>query len=134
MVALENALAAALRDIPECLAVGYLDLQANAPLAVQSLDLPSVKLLNNAVLASFFQEHNLHGIEHLYAKTNRTTEDANQHMREMILFSDNLLYVFIRGIRNRSHVGCFVTQARANVAALLTQARQLMPQLELKAV
>jgi glycerol-3-phosphate responsive antiterminator len=48
----------------------------------------------------------------------------------MIVNSDNLIHVFIRGKTNQDHVVTFVCRKSANMGMVLTKARSAMPEIE----
>jgi hypothetical protein len=48
----------------------------------------------------------------------------------MIIFSDNLLHVFIRGKKHPDHVTVFVARKSANIGMMLAKARIALPSLE----
>ena len=48
----------------------------------------------------------------------------------MIIFSDNLLHVFLRGNKNTDHIAVFVARRSANIGMMLTKSRLQLSTLE----
>jgi len=76
-----------------------------------------------------FQGPNVVTIENMFKKA-RGVEDGKHYFNEMIVNSDNLIHVFIRGKVNDEHVVAFVCRKSANLGMVLTKSRSAMPGLE----
>lgn len=132
MLALENALGKAIREIPECVAGGYVDMTTGMLLAVKTVDSHPREVLDlvSAATADLFQGSNVVAIERMFKKSRGLKEDGHHYFQEMIVFSDNLLHVFLRGKKNSDHVAVFVSRKSANIGMMLAKARLLLPALE----
>jgi len=128
---LEGALQTAIASIPECLAAGYIDLSSGMLLGIRSVDSqPSevVELLA-AATADLYQGTNVRMIETIFKKARGLKDDGHHYFQEIIINSDNLIHVFLRG-KNEEQVGCFVCRKSANLGMAITKARAAMPALE----
>lgn len=132
MLALEKALSNAVRDLPECVAGGYVDMTTGMLLAVKTVDSHPREVLDlvAAATADMFQGSNVSAIERMFKKSRGIKDDGHHYFQEMIVFSDNLLHVFIRGKKYPDHVAVFVSRKNANIGMLLSKARMSMPALE----
>jgi len=132
MMALENALGKAIREIPECVAGGYVDMTTGMLLGVKTVDSHPREVLDlvSAATADLFQGSNVTAIERMFKKARGLKDDGHHYFQEIIVFSDNLLHVFLRGKRNGEHVGVFVARRSANIGMMLAKARIMMPLLE----
>ncbi len=128
---LEQELQASITNIPECVAAGYVDLSTGMLLAIRTVDSHPQEIMEMLASATsdMFQGPNVVAIENMFKKA-RGVEDNNHYFNEMIINSDNLIHIFIRGKVNQEHVVCFVCRKSANLGMALTKARSSMPSLE----
>jgi len=128
---LEQELQASITNIPECVAAGYVDLSTGMLLAIRTVDSHPQEILEMlaAATSDMFQGSNVVAIENMFKKA-RGVEDNAHYFNEMIVNSDNLIHIFIRGKENQEHVVCFVCRKSANLGMALTKARSSMPGLE----
>jgi hypothetical protein len=132
MIALENALGKAVREVPECVAAGYVDMTTGMLLAVKTVDSHPREVLDlvAAATADLFQGSNVVAIERMFKKARGLKDDGHHYFQEMIIFSDNLLHVFIRGKKHPDHIAVFVARKSANIGMMLAKARIQLPLLE----
>lgn len=132
MTPLENALGKAIREIPECVAGGYVDMSTGMLLAVKTVDSHPREVLDlvSAATADLFQGSNVVAIERMFKKSRGLKDDGHHYFQEMIIFSDNLLHVFVRGKKNNEHVVVFVARKSANIGMMLAKSRLVLPTLE----
>lgn len=132
MNSLETALAKAVRDLPECVAGGYVDLTTGMLLGVKTVDSHPREVLDlvSAATADLFQGSNVVAIEKMFKKARGLKDDGHHYFQEMIVFSDNLLHLFLRGKKNNDHVAVFVARKSANIGMLLAKGRLVLPNLE----
>ena len=132
MIALENALTKAIRDIPECVAGGYVDMTTGMLLGVKTVDSHPREVLDlvSAATADLFQGSNVSAIEKMFKKARGIKDDGHHYFQEMIVFSDNLLHIFLRGKKNPEHVAVFVSRKSANIGMMLAKGRMALPSLE----
>lgn len=128
---LEDQLQQAITSVPECVASGYVDLSTGMLLAVKTVDSHPAEVLEllAAATADMFQGSNVVAIENMFKKS-RGVEDGKHYFNEMIVNSDNLIHVFIRGKVNDEHVVAFVCRKSANLGMALTKARSALPAIE----
>ena len=128
---LEQELQTSITNIPECVAAGYVDLSTGMLLAIRTVDSHPQEVLEMlaAATADMFQGPNVVAIENMFKKA-RGVDDAGHYFNEMIVNSDNLIHIFIRGKQNQEHVVGFVCRKSANLGMALTKARASMPTLE----
>jgi len=131
MADLNGALQAAIANVPECLAAGYVDLSSGMLLGIKSVDSHpnEVVELLAAATSDLYQGTNVRMIESLFKKARGLADDGHHYFQEFIINSDNLIHVFIRG-KNEEQVACFVCRKTANLGMALTKARGAMPALE----
>lgn len=124
-MSLDNKLAEAISNIPECLAAGYVDMSTGMLLGVKTADSHPQEILDMvaAATADLFQGKTVVEIENHF-KAARGEGDSDKHyFQEMIVFSDNLLHVFIRTKKYPDHVIVFVSRKTANIGMVLTKSR-----------
>ena len=128
---LNNALQTASAAIPECLASGYIDLASGMLLGIKSVDSQPTEVVEllAAATADLFQGVNVKMIESIFKKARGLQDDGHHYFQEIIINSDNLIHIFIRG-KNEEQVACFVCRKSANLGMALTKARASMPALE----
>ena len=131
MANLENALQTAISSIPECLAAGYIDLSSGMLLGIKSVDSQPTEVVEllAAATADLFQGTNVNLIEGIFKKARGLKDDGHHYFQEILINSDNLIHIFIRG-KNEQQVACFVCRKSANLGMALTKSRNAMPALE----
>jgi hypothetical protein len=131
-MSLDNALQQAVTNIPECVAAGYVDLSSGMLLGIKTVDSHPSEVLEllAAATADLFQGSNVVTIENMFKKARGLPIDDYHYFQEMIVNSDNLIHIFIRGKTNQDHVVTFVCRKSANLGMVLTKARSSMPQIE----
>lgn len=128
---LNNALQTAITSVPECLAAGYIDLSSGMLLGIKSVDSQPTEVIEllAAATADLYQGKNVRTIESIFKKARGLKDDGHHYFQEIIVNSDNLIHVFIRG-KNEQQVACFVCRKATNLGMALTKARGAMPMLE----
>lgn len=128
---LEQQLQASVATVPECVAAGYVDLSTGMLLGVKTVDSHPAEVLEllAAATSDMFQGANVVTIENMFKKA-RGVEDGKHYFNEMIVNSDNLIHVFMRGNVNDEHVVVFVCRKSANLGMVLTKARTALPAVE----
>lgn len=129
---LDKALTAARTEIPECVAAGYVDITSGFLLGVKTVDSHPHEVLDLVAAATgdIFQGKNVVQIEQLFKKSRGITGDSSHYFNEIVVFSTNLLHVFIRSKRNANHVAVFVCRASANIGMVLAKSRLAVPTIE----
>ncbi|HEY6093723.1 MAG TPA: hypothetical protein VIU93_02100 [Gallionellaceae bacterium] len=131
MANLDNALQTAISSIPECLAAGFVDLASGMLLGIKTVDSHPQEVMDllAAATSDLYQGTNVRMIESIFKKARGLKEDGHHYFQEIIINSDNLIHVFLRG-KNEEQVACFVCRRTANLGMALTKARSAMPALE----
>lgn len=129
---IDTALAKAQQEVPECVAVGLVDMSTGMLLGVKTLDSHPQEVLDlvAAATADLFQGASVSTIEKLFRKSRGQPENGHHYFKEIIVFSDNLLHLFMRSKKNTSHAAVFVTRASVNIGMALSRARITMGELE----
>lgn len=131
MADLNGALQTSIASIPECLAAGYIDLSSGMLLGIKTVDSQPTEVVEllAAATADLYQGTNVRMIESIFKKARGLKDDGHHYFQEIIINSDNLIHVFLRG-KNQEQVACFVCRKSANLGMALTKARGAMPVLE----
>lgn len=120
------------KEVPECVAAGYVDMSTGMLLGVVTVDSHPREVLDlvAAATADLFQGQSVQTIERLFRKSRGQAEDGAHYFNEILVFSENLLHVFLRSKKYPSQSAVFVCRASANMGMALTKARTMMPNLE----
>jgi len=133
-VSLDQSLADVVKNVPECLAAGWVDMATGMLLGVKTVDSHPQEVLDLVAAATgdLFQGQNVTAIEQLF-KRSRGVPDTGQHyFQQIIVLSDNLIHVFIRGKKNPDQVLVAVARGNANLGMCLTKTRLELSKLEEK--
>ena len=130
-MSLDAALNKAASLVPECLAAGYVDTESGMLLAIKTVDSHPREVIDlvAAATADLFNGPNVSMIERMFKKSRGVADDGHHYFQEIIVNSDNLIHVFLRGKRQQQVV-CFVCRKGANLGMVLTKARVAMPEVE----
>jgi hypothetical protein len=125
-------LARAQQAIPDCVAAGYVDMSTGMLLGVKTVDSHPQEVLDlvAAATADLFQGQNVTSIERLFRKARGHGEDGNHYFKEIVVFSENLLHVFLRAKKKKDQAAVFVTRASANIGMVLSKSRQCLTDIE----
>lgn len=128
----DNAIAKAVSNIPECLAAGVVDLDSGMLLGVRTVDSHPQEVLDMLAAATqdLFQGQNVVSIENIFKKSRGLELDDYHYFKEIIVNSENLIHVFVRGKQHPQYVMTFVCRLSANLGMVLTKARAQVPVLE----
>ncbi|MFA9202645.1 MAG: hypothetical protein ACEQSD_01430 [Flavobacteriales bacterium] len=132
MASLDDALQRAMTSVPDCVAAGFVDLSSGMILSIKTVDSHPSEVFDflAAATADLFQGPNVAAIEAIFKKARGLPENVEQHyFQEIIVNSDNLIHVFIRG-KKQQQVVCYVCRKGANLGMVLTKARAGMPAIE----
>ncbi len=129
---LDGALQAAITSVPECVAAGYIDLTTGMLLGIKTVDSHPQEILEllAAATSDMFQGTNVVTIEKMFKKARGLKDDGHHYFNEMIVNSDNLVHVFMRGKKNEEQVLGLVCRKSANLGMVLTKARASMATVE----
>lgn len=131
-MALDATLTKAQQSIPECVAAGYVDMSTGMLLGVKTVDSHPQEVLDlvAAATADLFQGQSVTSIEKLFRKSRGQGENGQHYFKEIIVFSENLLHVFLRSRKKQDQAVVFVCRANANIGMVLTKSRQSLPEIE----
>ena len=131
-MSLDAAIHKATQNVPECVAAGYVDMSTGMLLGVKTVDSHPSEVLDlvSAATADLFQGSNVSAIERLFKKSRGLSDDGHHYFQEIIVFSDNLLHVFMRGKKYTDHAVVFVCRKSANVGMVLAKSRMQLGPLE----
>lgn len=131
-MALDTTLAKAQQSIPECVAAGYVDMSTGMLLGVKTVDSHPQEVLDlvAAATADLFQGQSVTTIEKLFRKSRGQAENGTHYFREIIVFSENLLHVFLRSKKKNDQAVVFVCRGNANIGMVLTKSRQSLSEIE----
>ena len=132
MSKLDAVLQKSVTSVPDCVATGFIDLASGMLLGVKTVDSHPHEVIEllAAATADLFQGPNVVSIEKLFRTARGVPEDGHHYFQEIIVNSDNLLHVFMRGKRYPDYVAVFVCRKSANLGMALTKSRMAMPELE----
>lgn len=131
-MSLDAQLNEAIKTVPECLAAGYVDVETGMLLGVKTVDSHPSEVLDllAAATADLFQGPNVVAIEDIFKKARGTSDSDAHYFQEMLVMSDNLLHLFMRGKTYSDHIVTFVCRKSVNIGMALTKARMEVPKLE----
>ncbi len=133
MSQLDTALQQAIASVPECLAGGYVDIASGMLLSVRTIDSHPREVLDlvAAATADLYQGPNVSMIEKLFRQSRGLPPDDNAHyFQEIIVNSENLIHLFLRGKLHSDYVLVLVCRRVANLGMALTKARLALPSIE----
>ena len=124
-MSLDSALAKAQSEVPECVAAGYVDMTTGMLLGVKTVDSHPQEVLDlvAAATADLFQGSSVTSIEKLFRKSRGQSEDGTHYFQEIMVYSDNLIHVFLRSKKNQQQAAVFVCRVTANLGMVITKAR-----------
>jgi hypothetical protein len=131
-MSLDNAIQQALNSIPECVAGGYVDMSTGMLLGVKTVDSHPAEVLDlvAAATADLFQGPTVISIEKMFRKSRGQAESDSHYFQEIMVFSENLLHVFMRCKTYPNHAVVFVCRKSVNIGMALTKARMALSAIE----
>jgi hypothetical protein len=116
----------AMSEVPECVAVGCVDVATGMLRSVRTVDSHPQEILDmvSAATVDLFQGVNVTAIENMFKKARGVKgEDGQHYFQEIVVFSENLLHMFLRMKNNVNHVLVFVCRRSANVGMVIAKSR-----------
>ncbi|MDP1829334.1 MAG: hypothetical protein Q8L48_39075 [Archangium sp.] len=131
-MSLDTVLSKVQQEVPECVAVGYVDMSTGMLLGVKTLDSHPQEVLDlvAAATADLFQGKSVTAIEKMFRKSRGQPEDARHYFNEIIVFSENLLHTFLRSKKSSGHAVVFVCRSTANIGMVLSKSRVALLEVE----
>ena len=124
MSSIDQAISQAQGMVPDCLAVGCVDVDSGFLMGVKTVDSHPREVLDlvAAATADLFQGPNVMAIEGLFKKLRGVTS-TEHYFQEIIVNSTNLIHVFSRTKRNPNFIAVFVCRNTANIGMVLAKSR-----------
>lgn len=124
-MSLDKALADAVAKVPECLAAGYVDMSTGMLLGVKTVDSHPQEILDmvSAATADLFQGDTVVAIEDHFKNARGQKKTDAHFFQEIVVFSENLIHVFLRTKKYPDHVIAFISRKNANIGMVLTKTR-----------
>ncbi len=118
-------------DVPDCLAAGMVDMSTGMLMAIETVDSHPQEVLDLVAAATLdlFQGRNVVTIENTW-KERRGVSDSRHYFQEILVNSDNILHLFLRGNQNQDIVAVVVTRRSANLGMLFSASRAVMRDFE----
>lgn len=132
-MSLEKSLSTAQGQVPECVAAGYVDMSTGMLLGIRTTDSHPSEVIElvAAATADMFQGPSVTAIERLFKRARGIGEEnTERYFQEILVFSKNLIHVFVRCKKHTDHAVVFVCRANANVGMVLAKVRIAIPAVE----
>jgi ethanolamine utilization protein EutA (predicted chaperonin) len=131
-MSLDSELQSMQRNIPECVATGFVDMKTGMLLGVKTVDSHPQEVLDLVAAATgdLFQGQNVSAIENMFKKGRGVAANNHHYFQEVIVLSDNLLHVFQRCKKNEDLVVVAVCRVSANLGMVLTRSRMHLEKVE----
>ncbi len=132
-MSLDSVIGDVVKTVPECLAAGFIDMNTGMLLAYKTVDSHPQEVLDilAAATGDLFQGSNVTTIEKLFKKVRGLPDDDDEHyFKEILVMSQNLIHVFIRGKRYQEQVLVTVTRGGANLGMVIAKTRQMLDPVE----
>jgi hypothetical protein len=131
-MSLDEALANLQRTVPDCVAVGFVDMKTGMMLGVRTVDSHPQEVLDLVAAATgeLFQGTNVSEIEKIFKRERGVKDDGHHFFQEIIVNSDNLLHIFQRCKKNEDMVLVTVCRISTNLGMALSKARGCLPAVE----
>jgi hypothetical protein len=131
-MSLDTALEQASAIVPECIAAGCVDVASGMLLSAKTVDQQPSEVINllAAATADLFEGPNILMIESLLKRKRCRSDDDHHYFQEIIINSDNLIHVFMRGKTHPQYITVFVCRNTANFGMALITARTVLPMIE----
>lgn len=124
MSSIDQAISQAQGMVPDCLAVGCVDVESGFLMGVKTVDSHPREVLDlvAAATADLFQGPNVMAIEALFKKS-RGVNTADHYFQEIIVNSTNLIHIFARTKKNPNFIVVFVCRNTVNIGMALAKSR-----------
>ncbi len=125
---LDAALSDAMSSIPDCVAAGYIDMELGMFLGLKTLNFHNDQIFDllAAATAEMFQGSSIKHIEKIGHKSLGKNSEPDHFFKEILVYSDHSLHVFMRSKIYSNHVASFVTGKNANIGMVLDKSRESM--------
>jgi hypothetical protein len=112
-------------QIPECVAIGYVDIATEMLLSMKTLDSHPQEVLDpvSVTTSELFRGAGATAIENMFRRACGVEGDTQHNFQEIVIFSDNFLHIFLRCKKNIDHVLVFVCRGGANIGLIIAKSR-----------
>lgn len=130
-MSLDQAISDAMKTIPECLAGAYIDMSSGLLLSIKTLDSHPQEVLDMVAAATsdMFDGPTVRQVEASFHAARGGKGPQKHYFQEILVFSENLLHVFIRTRQYPEHAIVFATSKSANVGMVLAKSRMSIDQI-----
>lgn len=131
-MSLDKAIANVQTSVPECVAVGVVEMKTGMLLGVKTVDSHPQEVLDLVAAATgdLFQGDNVVQIEKMFKKSRGLREDDHHYFKEIVIFSDNLLHIFQRCSKNVDIVLVTVCRKNVNLGMALVKTRSRLEEVD----
>ncbi|NJM33721.1 MAG: hypothetical protein HC850_02315 [Rhodomicrobium sp.] len=129
---LDDALQNAMADIPNCIAIGVVDLASGTMLAIQSEEDRSQELLNlmTSAVTELFEAPLLQAFAGIYAESSEETTVAGRQFTELLLLNEYHNYMLIRGRKRTQFAVIVITKKETPVGLVIMKSLAVMQNIE----
>jgi hypothetical protein len=127
-VSSDNALASILKDIPDCVATGWVDLTTGTLLEVETPGRPEEPDGRDAIATAatdVLQRANVTAIEQMFRRA-LGSETGGHYFREILVMSRGRVHMFARCRSNEDQVLVVVAPISTNLGRLITRIRAVL--------
>jgi len=119
-------------SVPDCVAVGVVDMGTGMLLSVKTVDSHPSEVLDLVAAATgdLFQGENVRTIERMFRQSRGVEEDGRSYFQEMLIMSENLLHVFQRCPSRQDMVVVTVCRNKVNLGMALSKTRMMVSKVE----
>jgi predicted regulator of Ras-like GTPase activity (Roadblock/LC7/MglB family) len=127
----ESTLKSFRHNIPDYLASGVVDMSTGMLLDADTIDDHPRDILDvlAAATADLFRGRTVTQIEELW-REQRGVAEQDRYFQEILIYSTNLVHLFIRSRSNQEIVAAVVCRRNVNLGMLFAQARRVMRELD----
>jgi hypothetical protein len=129
---LDEALRQAISDIPNCIALGAVDLTTGTLLALQSEEERSQEMLNvmTATITELFEAPLLQAFAEIYAPPSEETPARGTQFTELLLLNNHHNYLLLRGRKRADLAIIVITRKDTPAGLLMMKALAALPSIE----
>jgi hypothetical protein len=130
---LDQALRNAMSQVPNCIAVGAVDLNSGTLLAIEAEQERSQEMLNimTATITELFEAPLLQAFSEIYAGNGEEGSTGNPRpFTELLLMNAHHNYLLLRGRKRQNLAVAVITRKDTSAGLLMMKAMALMPDIE----
>jgi hypothetical protein len=127
-MSLDEAFQNVIGTVPDCVASGCVDMSTGILLGAQTTEEHPQAMLDLVVAATseLFGGAGMAAVEDMFRKAKGPKNDNGDYYQEIIVFSNNLVHVFLRTRKNPEHMVVFVCRKTANPGIVLAKTRMVL--------